>query len=123
MPPAFAGRLFYRHNPQVTLMRTTAEECARIGRWIAEKLNRMDGPVTFFLPEGGLSALDAPGQPFFDPEADRALFDTLEALVRPTGQRRLVRLPLHINDPAFADAVVRAFRAQHGTLLRRRATR
>jgi len=123
VPAAFQGRLFYRHNPNVTLMRTTAEECARIGRWIADKLNRMDGPVTFFLPEGGLSALDAPGQPFFDPEADRALFDTLEALVRPTGQRRLVRLPLHINDPTFADAVVRAFRAQHGTLLRRRATR
>ncbi len=123
VPAAFRGRLFYRHNPQVTLMRTTAEECERIGRWIAERLNRMDGPVTFFLPEGGLSALDAPGQPFHDPEADRALFATLEALVRPTASRRLVRLPHHVNDPAFADALVRAFRAQHGALLRRRAGR
>ncbi|MDW8371020.1 MAG: Tm-1-like ATP-binding domain-containing protein, partial [Geminicoccaceae bacterium] len=78
---------------------------------------------TFFLPEGGLSALDAPGQPFFDPEADRALFAALEALVRPTASRRLIRLPVHINDPAFAEAVVRAFRAQHGALLRRRAAR
>ncbi|MDW8371087.1 MAG: ABC transporter permease, partial [Geminicoccaceae bacterium] len=65
VPAAFRGRLLYRHNPQVTLVRTTAEECTRIGRWIAERLNRMDGPVTFLLPEGGLSALDAPGQPFF----------------------------------------------------------
>ncbi len=123
VPVAFQGRLFHRHNPQVTLMRTTAEECVRIGRWIAERVNRMDGPATLFVPEGGLSALDAPGQPFFDPQADRALFATLESLVRTTGSRRLVRLPHHINDPAFADAVVRAFRAQFAPLLRRRAAR
>ena len=120
VPAHYRDRLLHAHNPQVTLMRTTAEECGRIGRWIGERLNRMDGPVTFFLPEGGVSALDAPGQPFHDPEADRALFAALEATVRPTASRRLVRLPQHIDDPAFADAVVRAFRAQCGTLLRRR---
>jgi uncharacterized protein (UPF0261 family) len=120
VPAHYRDRLLHRHNPQVTLMRTTAEECGRIGRWIGERLNRMDGPVTFLLPEGGVSALDAPGQPFHDPEADRALFAALEATVRPTASRRLVRLPQHINDPAFAEVVVRAFRAQCGTLLRRR---
>lgn len=123
VPARFEGRLFYRHNPQVTLMRTTAEECARIGRWIGEKLNQMDGPVHFFLPEGGFSALDAPGQPFFDPEADRALFAALESTVRATASRRLTRLPYHINDPAFGDAVVRTFRGEFGAVLRRRAAR
>jgi uncharacterized protein (UPF0261 family) len=62
VPERYRGRLFYRHNPQVTLMRTTAEECAEIGRWIARRLNEMDGPVRFFLPEAGVSALDAPGR-------------------------------------------------------------
>ncbi|MCS6879432.1 MAG: Tm-1-like ATP-binding domain-containing protein [Geminicoccaceae bacterium] len=123
VPPAFRDRLSYRHNPQVTLVRTTAEECARIGRWLAEKFNQMDGPVTVFVPEGGLSALDAPGQPFWDPEADRALFAALEGTLRPSVDRRLVRLACHINDPAFADAVVRAFRARFAPLLRRRAAR
>jgi uncharacterized protein (UPF0261 family)/ABC-type branched-subunit amino acid transport system ATPase component len=109
MPAAYAGRLLNRHNPQVTLMRTTPEECARIGAWIGERLNRMDGPVRFLLPEGGLSALDAPGQPFHDREADTALFAALEATVRQTSLRRLERLPHHINDPAFAAALVAAF--------------
>ncbi len=109
VPAAYAGRLLYRHNPQVTLMRTTPEECARIGAWIGERLNRMDGPVRFLLPEGGVSALDAPGQPFHDREADAALFAALEATVRQTSLRRLERLPYHINDPAFAAALVAAF--------------
>ena len=60
-------------------MRTTAEENDRMGRWIGERLNRMDGPVRFFLPEGGVSALDAPGRPFWDPEADMACFDAIKA--------------------------------------------
>ena len=74
IPERYRQRKFHVHNPQVTLMRTTPEENERIGRWIGERLNRMDGPVRFFLPEGGVSALDAPGQPFWDPEADAALF-------------------------------------------------
>ena len=107
-----AGKL-HVHNPQVTLMRTTAEENDRMGRWIGERLNRMDGPVRFFLPEGGVSALDAPGQPFHDPEADAALFRALEQTVRQTGNRQLIRVRRHINDPEFAAALVAAFRALH----------
>ena len=80
----------------------------RMGRWIGERLNRMEGPVRFFLPEGGVSALDAPGQPFHDPAADKALFDALERTVRQTATRQLVRLPHNINDPEFAAAIVRS---------------
>ncbi|MGI9417310.1 MAG: ABC transporter permease, partial [Geminicoccaceae bacterium] len=78
VPERFQGRVFYEHNPQVTLMRTTAEENAEMGRWIGERLNQMDAPVRFFLPEGGVSALDAPGQAFHSPDADSALFTALE---------------------------------------------
>ena len=74
----------------------------------------MDGPVRFFLPEGGVSMLDAPGQPFHDPAADAALFEALEQTVRQTSTRQLVRLPLHLNDPAFSDALAAAFEALAG---------
>lgn len=114
VPERHAGRLLYEHNPQVTLMRTNAEENARIGRWIGERLNEMDGPVRFLLPESGVSALDARGQPFDDLAARAALFSALEATVRQTSTRRLVRVPHHINDPAFAAALVAAFRDLHG---------
>ena len=75
-----------------------------MGRWIGERLNRMEAPVRFLLPEGGVSALDAPGQPFHDPAADAALFKALEQTVRRTSSRQLIRLPYHINDPQFAAA-------------------
>jgi uncharacterized protein (UPF0261 family)/ABC-type branched-subunit amino acid transport system ATPase component len=114
LPERYRGRLVYRHNPQVTLMRTTPDENAAMGRWIGERLNAMDGQVRFFLPEGGVSALDAPGKPFDDPVARRALFAALEQTVRQTASRQLIRLPHNINDPAFAGAVVAAFRALHG---------
>ena len=114
VPERYAGRTFYEHNPQVTLMRTTAEENARMGRWIGERLNACDGPVRFLLPEGGVSALDAPGQPFDDPEARHALFAALEETVRQTGDRRLVRVPDHINDAAFAAALVQSYREIRG---------
>ena len=110
VPERYRGRNLYVHNPQVTLMRTTTEECARMGRWIGEKLNACDGPVHFLIPEGGVSALDAPGMAFHDPEADRALFDALDQTVRRTERRRLLRLPCNINDPAFAAALVAALR-------------
>jgi len=108
VPERYAGRTFVEHNPQVTLMRTTAEENARMGEWIAGRLNRMEGPVRFLIPEGGVSALDAPGQPFHDPEADRALFEAVGRHFKETSNRRLLCLPHHINDPAFADAAVAA---------------
>jgi uncharacterized protein (UPF0261 family)/ABC-type branched-subunit amino acid transport system ATPase component len=122
VPERYRGRTLQVHNPTVTLMRTTPEENARIGRWIGERLNRMEGAVRFFLPEGGVSALDAPGRPFFDPRADEELFKSLEATVQQTGSRRLIRLPMHINDPAFSAAIVAEFhRLFGGRAIRRRA--
>jgi uncharacterized protein (UPF0261 family) len=114
VPERYKSRTFYQHNPNVTLMRTTPEENERMGRWIGERLNRMEAPVRFLLPEGGVSTLDAPGQPFHDPTADAALFRALDETVRQTASRQLVRLPHHINDPQFAAALVEAFRALHG---------
>lgn len=109
VPAQFDDRNLYVHNAQVTLMRTTPEECAEIGRWIADKLNRSTGPVRFLLPLGGVSMIDAPDMPFHDPEADAALFDAIRETFEETEDRRLVELDLHINDPAFAEAVVSAF--------------
>jgi uncharacterized protein (UPF0261 family)/ABC-type branched-subunit amino acid transport system ATPase component len=114
IPERYRNRTFHIHNPQVTLMRTTAEENERMGRWIGERLNQMDGPVRFFLPEGGVSALDARGQPFWDPEADAALFRALERTVRQTGNRQLIRVKQNINDPEFASTIVSAFRTLFG---------
>ncbi|MGE5792885.1 MAG: ABC transporter permease [Bacteroidota bacterium] len=109
VPERFRDRRLYRHNPNVTLMRTTPEEAARIGTFIVDKLNRMDGPVRFLIPEGGVSGIDAPDKPFWDPAADKALFDAIASRFRVGPNRQLVRLPHHINDPAFADALVAAF--------------
>ena len=120
VPERYRGRTLHVHNPTVTLMRTTTEENARLGRWIGERLNLMDGPVRFFLPEGGVSALDAPGRPFSDPNADEELFRALEATVRQTGSRRLIRMPEHINDPRFSAAIVAEFRRLFGGRLGRR---
>jgi uncharacterized protein (UPF0261 family)/ABC-type branched-subunit amino acid transport system ATPase component len=114
VPARYVGRLLHPHNPQVTLMRTTPEENARIGRFIGERLNLMEAPVRFLLPEGGVSALDAPGKPFHNPEATAALFGALEQTVRRTATRQLIRLPHHINDAAFAAALAEAFRSLHG---------
>jgi len=111
VPARYQQRLFHRHNANVTLMRTSAEDCAAIGDWIAQKLNRCQGRVHMLIPEAGVSALDIAGGAFFDPKADAALFDALEAGLMQTADRRLTRLPLHINDSAFADAVVSAYRA------------
>jgi uncharacterized protein (UPF0261 family) len=110
VPAQFADRNLYQHNPQVTLMRTTAEENALMGKWIAEKLNRMEGPVRFLIPEAGVSLLDSPGKAFHDSQADQALFAALEANFRRAATRKLIRLPHNINDPAFSDALVRNFR-------------
>jgi uncharacterized protein (UPF0261 family) len=88
-------------------MRTTPEENAAIGEFLARKLNALTGPAVFLLPEGGVSALDAPGQAFHDPDADAALFAAIEKDTRPGIVRRV---PHHVNDPEFADAVLDAWR-------------
>ncbi|TXT21996.1 MAG: hypothetical protein FD138_3846 [Planctomycetota bacterium] len=109
VPPKFSGRKLHVHNAQVTLMRTTPDENRQIARWIADKLNRSTVPLTLLIPELGISSIDAVGQPFHDPTADAALFDELERSIQVTEQRLVKRLPLHINDPAFAAALVEEF--------------
>jgi uncharacterized protein (UPF0261 family) len=123
VPERFRARRLYRHNPAVTLMRTTPDECRAIGAFIATKLNAMAGPVRFLIPEGGVSAIDKPGQPFHDPDADRALFDAIEQQFRPGTNRQLLRLPLHVNDEAFANALVAAWREVAPAPVASRATR
>lgn len=103
VPAQFKDRTLYKHNPNVTLMRTTAAECAELGRIIASKLNRAQGPTSLFIPLQGVSAIDREGQPFYLPEADAALFNALRQNVKPPVE--LVELDLHINDPAFATAM------------------
>jgi len=104
VPARFKDRLFYRHNANVTLMRTTAEENAHIGATIARKLSAAAGPVSVLLPRRGVSAIDAEGQPFDDPAARRALHEAIRSGMR-AGE--VVELDLHINDPEFADAAAR----------------
>jgi uncharacterized protein (UPF0261 family) len=103
VPERFRGRTLYRHNDSVTLMRTTAAECREIGRRIAGQLSRAAGPVILMLPGRGISMLDAEGQPFHDPEADRALFASLREHAGPNVVVR--EIDRHINDPAFAYAL------------------
>jgi uncharacterized protein (UPF0261 family) len=110
VPAQLRQRQLHVHNANVTLMRTSAAESERIGRFIAEKLNRMKGEVRFLLPMKGVSALDHEGKPFFDRTADETLFATLEAHFIPSAKRKLIKLPRHINDPEFATALVAAFR-------------
>lgn len=109
VPPQFAHRRLHVHNAQVTLMRSTVDENRRFGEWIAAKLNRSTAPVTLLIPEKGLSALDTPGKPFWDPEADAALFSALEESIEQTDRRRIVRLPHHINDAEFSQALVNEY--------------
>ncbi|MBE7464338.1 MAG: Tm-1-like ATP-binding domain-containing protein [Planctomycetes bacterium] len=109
IPAHLKQRLFYRHNAHATLMRTNRDENAAIGRWLGEQLNRFESPVRMLLPERGVSAIDAEGQPFFDPEADAALFEGIERSVQETRQRKVSRVPEHINAPAFAQAAVDAW--------------
>ena len=122
VPERFKGRVLYRHNPNVTLMRTTAEECRLIGEFIARKLNAMQGPVRFFIPEKGLSAIDKEGQVFYDPQADQALFTALQTNFRTTAKHKLIKLPLHINDEAFAQALVDAWTEVNATTERQPKT-
>ena len=109
VPEKFKGRVLYRHNPNVTLMRTTADECRQMGEFIGKKLNAIKGPVRFLIPEKGFSAIDQAGHPFFDRQADQAFISALQASFKATAKHKLVRLPLHINDEAFAQALVHAW--------------
>ncbi len=121
VPERLRGRNLYRHNSNVTLMRTTPDECRAIGQFLVAKLNAMIGPVRFLIPEGGVSSIDQPGQPFHDPAANRVLFDTLAQGFRSGAQRKLVRLPHHINDDAFAAALVNAWHEVSAVATARRA--
>ena len=103
VPEKFEDRNLYVHNPVVTLMRTTKEENAELGRRIASKLSKATGPTALFIPLGGVSMIDAEGQPFHDPEADAALFEELRKV---GGGVELVEMEEHVNDPAFAKAMV-----------------
>ena len=104
VPSKFAGRCFYQHNPQVTLMRTTPDECQRLGEILAEKVNGSKAPVTVLLPLRGISVISAAGQPFHDPAADAALFASLKTNLRQDIPVR--ELDCNINDDAFAEACV-----------------
>lgn len=111
IPERHRGRAFHVHNAQVTLMRSNAQELEAAAQRMAEQLNRARGPVRLLLPLGGLSMIDAPGQPFHDPAADAVLFDALERLFEVSDTHRLLKLPHHINDPAFAAALAGELRA------------
>jgi uncharacterized protein (UPF0261 family) len=106
VPAKFAGRLFYHHNPQVTLMRTTPAECTELGRILAGKINRYTAPVTVLLPLRAISVISAPGKPFHSPEADTALFTSLRQNLRP--DIPVIEQAVEINDPAFARACAEA---------------
>ena len=104
VPPQFEGRNLYVHNPTITLMRTTVEENAELGRRIARKLNGADSPTVLFVPLKGVSAIDVDGQPFRDAEADEALFAALREGIDTT-KVEVHEVDADVNDPAFATAM------------------
>ena len=105
IPERFRGRTFYEHNSSVTLMRTTPDECEQLGAELARKVAAASGPARVFLPLRGISAIAVGGGPFFLPDADQKLFDAIRNGLR-GGAADLVELDTHINDPAFAEAMV-----------------
>ena len=109
IPEQFKDRKFYPHNPNITLMRTTVEECRRLGEILAEKINLSTAAVTVLLPRGGLSVIDSPGGPFWWPEADEALFDAIRYNLR--NDIRVIEMDCDVNDPAFSRAAAEALLA------------
>jgi len=105
VPAKFQNRNLYVHNSEVTLMRTTAKECAELGKIVADKLNQSSAPTALFVPLRGVSAIDAEGQPFYDPEADEALFQAVRDNVD-RDKVELIEKPNNINDPEFSEAMV-----------------
>ncbi|MEK9862432.1 MAG: Tm-1-like ATP-binding domain-containing protein [Verrucomicrobiota bacterium] len=106
IPDHFQGRRFYVHNPQVTLMRTTPSECAKLGKLLADKINAYTGPVTVLLPLEGISVISAPGGPFHDPQADQQLFESLRSHLRK--DIPILEIKAQINELAFAQACCKA---------------
>jgi uncharacterized protein (UPF0261 family) len=106
VPEKFRGRRFYQHNPTVTLMRTTPEENDQLGKEIAHKASAARGPTAVLLPLRGVSAIDCEGKPFWWPNADAALFQSIRNWISPSV--RLIECDLHINDPAFAATAAKA---------------
>jgi uncharacterized protein (UPF0261 family) len=106
VPTKFQGRNFYQHNPQVTLMRTTPEECWQLGKILAQKLSQSSGPVTVLIPWKAISVISAPGQKFHDPAADKTLFEGLKSSLRKDIE--VIEMDCAINDPPFAEACVKA---------------
>ena len=104
VPEQFKSRLFYHHNPQVTLMRTTPEECTTLGHKLAEKLNTYTAPLTVLIPQRAISVISAPDQVFHDPEADTARFAALQQDLH--AHIKTVQLDCEINDASFAKACV-----------------
>ena len=100
IPEKFSGRLFYEHNPQVTLMRTTADECTALGQILAEKANLSTGPVAVLLPLEAISVISATGEPFNDSAADQALFAAIKSNLRKDIE--LQEIPASVNDPEFS---------------------
>ncbi|NKB35559.1 MAG: UPF0261 family protein [Gammaproteobacteria bacterium] len=103
VPEKFKERNLY---PEVTLMRTSVEENVAVAKWMADKINQTTAPFVLVVPEGGVSMLDSPDQPFHDPEADNALFTTLEKLIEQNAKRKILRVARNINDPEFADVLL-----------------
>ena len=109
VPESCRGRTTYAHNPEVTLIRPDAAEFERVGHWIGQRLSAFSTPFRVLLPEGGLSAIDGPGRPFDDPQANAALFEALADELSTNAHCTLDRLPYHVNDPEFADATALGF--------------
>ncbi|HYG77732.1 MAG TPA: Tm-1-like ATP-binding domain-containing protein [Planctomycetota bacterium] len=110
VPAKFNNRRFHVHNAQVTLMRTSIEDNIAAARFMAEKINRSHAPLILLIPQKGVSMLDAPGQAFYDPSANAALFGELERLIKQTPKRQIRKVPHHINDPEFAAAILDAYK-------------
>ena len=104
VPEQFKDRTFYQHNPTVTLMRTTVEENAELGKIMGQKLSRAKGPTTVIIPKQGVSAIDQEGQPFYSAEAEAAWIENLKANLGDTVT--LIEMDNHINDDAFATKLV-----------------
>ncbi|XP_042457810.1 toMV susceptible protein tm-1(GCR26)-like [Zingiber officinale] len=109
IPSVFQLRNIHIHNEEVSVMRTTVEENRKFARFIADKINKLSSRVCICLPQKGVSALDAIGKPFYDPDATTALINELEELVEKNEERQVKVYPYHINDSEFADALVDSF--------------